>query len=69
MPDSPSCNIAGLGVSSVMEDVSVTSAKRRAESPQEDGTGKKMIDALVCLVDIGDVYNLERIFYLFTSEC
>ncbi|XP_059318300.1 tRNA (guanine(37)-N1)-methyltransferase 2 isoform X1 [Lycium ferocissimum] len=39
VPDRTSCNIAGLGDSSVMEDMSVTSVKRRAESSQ----GKKEV--------------------------
>lgn len=50
-----------------MEDISVTSVKRRAESSQEGGAGKEMIYTLVCLVVIADVYNLEIAFCLYPN--
>ncbi|PHT34097.1 tRNA (guanine(37)-N1)-methyltransferase 2 [Capsicum baccatum] len=48
-PDRTLCNIAGEGDSSVMEDMSVTSVKRRAENSQEEGEGRSAVNDGVCV--------------------
>ncbi|KAM3203006.1 tRNA (guanine(37)-N1)-methyltransferase 2 isoform X3 [Capsicum annuum] len=48
-PDRTLYNIAGEGDSSVMEDISVTSVKRRAESSQEEGEGRSAVNDGVCV--------------------
>lgn len=49
VPDGTSCNTAGLGDSSVIEDMNVTSVKRRAESSQEEGEGRSAVNDGVCV--------------------
>ncbi|KAH0754058.1 hypothetical protein KY290_024328 [Solanum tuberosum] len=49
VPDGTSCNTAGLGDSSVIEDMNVTSVKRRAESSQEEGGGRSAVNDGVCV--------------------
>ncbi|KAK6788962.1 hypothetical protein RDI58_012761 [Solanum bulbocastanum] len=49
VPDGTSCNTAGLGDSSVIEDMKVTSVKRHAESSQEEGEGRSAVNDGVCV--------------------
>ncbi|TMW97676.1 hypothetical protein EJD97_005153 [Solanum chilense] len=49
VPDGTSCNTAGLGGSSVIEDMNVTSVKRRAESSQEEGERRSAVNDGVCV--------------------
>ncbi|XP_060201711.1 tRNA (guanine(37)-N1)-methyltransferase 2-like, partial [Lycium barbarum] len=49
VPGRTSCNIAGLGDSFVMEDMSVTSVKRREESSQEEEEGRSAVNDGVCV--------------------
>ncbi|KAG5604372.1 hypothetical protein H5410_025864 [Solanum commersonii] len=49
VPDGTSCNTAGLGDSSVIEDMNVTSVKRHAESSQEEGEGRSAVNDGVCV--------------------